>query len=123
MTSKVLILTGYGINCDIETQHAFKLAGAKAERVHINDLINGKERLADYHILSFPGGFSFGDDIASGKVLANMVKYNIGEQIQEFIDTGKLIIGICNGFQAMVKMGLLPGFNGRLCHTGSNTYL
>ena len=111
MTPKVLVLTGYGINCDIETQHAFKLAGARAERVHINDLINGKERLSDYHILSFPGGFSFGDDIASGKVLANMVKYNIGEQIQEFIDSEKLIIGICNGFQAMVKMGLLPGFN------------
>jgi len=111
MTPKVLVLTGYGINCDIETQHAFKLAGARAERVHINDLINGKERLSDYHILSFPGGFSFGDDIASGKVLANMVKYNIGEQIQEFIDSGKLILGICNGFQAMVKMGLLPGFN------------
>jgi phosphoribosylformylglycinamidine synthase I len=111
MIPKVLVLTGYGINCDIETQHAFKLAGAMAERVHINDLINGKERLSDYHILSFPGGFSFGDDIASGKVLANMVKYNIGEQIQEFIDSGKLILGICNGFQAMVKMGLLPGFN------------
>ena len=111
MIPKVLVLTGYGINCDIETQHAFKLAGARAERVHINDLINGKERLSDYHILSFPGGFSFGDDIASGKVLANMVKYNIGEQIQEFIDSGKLILGICNGFQAMVKMGLLPGFN------------
>ena len=111
MIPKVLVLTGYGINCDIETQHAFKLAGARAERVHINDLINGKERLSDYHILSFPGGFSFGDDIASGKVLANMVKNNIGEQIQEFIDSGKLILGICNGFQAMVKMGLLPGFN------------
>ncbi|PWB53975.1 MAG: phosphoribosylformylglycinamidine synthase I [Candidatus Methanoperedenaceae archaeon] len=111
MIPKALVLTGYGINCDIETKHAFKLAGARAERVHINDLINGKERLSDYNILSFPGGFSFGDDIASGKVLANMVKYNIGEQIQEFIDSGKLILGICNGFQAMVKMGLLPGFN------------
>lgn len=111
MTPKVLVLTGYGINCDTETWHAFKLAGAEAERVHINDLINEKEKLEDYHILAFPGGFSFGDDIASGKVLANMVKYNIGEQIQEFIDTGKLIVGICNGFQAMVKMGLLPGFN------------
>ncbi|HEY6586237.1 MAG TPA: phosphoribosylformylglycinamidine synthase I [Candidatus Methanoperedens sp.] len=112
MIPKVLVLTGYGINCDIETRHAFKLAGAEAERVHINDLISAKERLSDYHILAFPGGFSFGDDIASGKVLANMVKYNIGEQIQEFIGSGKLIIGICNGFQAMVKMGLLPGFNG-----------
>jgi len=112
MKPKALILTGYGINCDIETAHAFKLAGADAERVHLNDLKNGTRRLSDYHILAFPGGFSFGDDIASGKVLANMIKYNLGEQIREFIDAGKLIIGICNGFQAMVKMGLLPAFNG-----------
>ncbi len=112
MIPRVLVLTGFGINCDMETQHAFELAGAMAVRVHINDLINGKERLSDYHILAFPGGFSFGDDIASGKVLANMIKYNIGEQLQEFISGGKLIIGICNGFQAMVKMGLLPAFNG-----------
>jgi len=111
-TPKALILTGFGINCDIETAHAFKIVGADAQRVHINDLINGAKRLSDYHILAFPGGFSFGDDIASGKVLANMIKYNLGEQIQEFIDAGKLIIGICNGFQTMVKMGLLPAFNG-----------
>jgi len=112
MIPKVLVLTGYGINCDIETRHAFKLAGADAERVHLADLINGTRKLSDFQILAFPGGFSFGDDIASGKVLANMIKYNLGEQIQEFIDAGKLIIGICNGFQAMVKMGLLPAFNG-----------
>jgi len=112
MTIKALVLTGYGINCDMETAHAFKIAGADAQRVHINDLINGANRLSDYHILAFPGGFSFGDDIASGKVLANMIKYNLGDQVQEFIDTGKLIIGICNGFQAMVKMGLLPAFDG-----------
>lgn len=111
MTPKVLVLTGFGINCDIETQHAFHLAGAIADRVHINDLIRGNKSILDYHILSFPGGFSFGDDIASGKVLANMIKYNIWDQIKEFIDDGKLIIGICNGFQAMVKMGLLPGYN------------
>jgi phosphoribosylformylglycinamidine synthase len=112
MTPKVLVLTGYGINCDMELAHAFKLAGADAERVHLTDLINGTKKLSDFHILALPGGFSFGDDIASGKVLANMLKYNLGEQIQEFIDAGKLIIGICNGFQAMVKMGLLPAFDG-----------
>lgn len=111
MKPKALILTGYGINCDIETAYAFKLAGAISERLHINDLINGDRDLSDYDILSFPGGFSFGDDIASGKVLANIIKYNLGEQIHEFIKEGKLIIGICNGFQAMVKMGLLPAFN------------
>jgi phosphoribosylformylglycinamidine synthase I len=112
MTPKVLVITGYGINCDMETQHAFKIAGGDAERVHLTDLIKGTKKLSDYHILAFPGGFSFGDDIASGKVLANIIKYNLGEEIQEFIKAGKLIIGICNGFQAMVKMGLLPAFNG-----------
>ncbi|MCZ7384829.1 MAG: phosphoribosylformylglycinamidine synthase subunit PurQ, partial [Candidatus Methanoperedens sp.] len=112
MTPKALILTGYGINCDMETQHAFKLAGAEAERVHLTDLINGTRKLSDYHILALPGGFSFGDDIASGKVLANMIKYNLGGQVREFMNEGKLIIGICNGFQAMVKMGLLPAFDG-----------
>lgn len=110
MTPKVLVLTGYGINCDIETKHAFDLAGAQAERIHLTDLLNGSVKLSDYHLLALPGGFSFGDDIASGKVLANMIKYNLGEQLQEFIEEEKLIIGICNGFQAMVKMGLLPAF-------------
>lgn len=112
MIPKVLILTGFGINCDMETQHAFRVAGAQSERVHLTDLINRTRNLSDFDILALPGGFSFGDDIASGKVLANMIKYNLGGQVQEFIDTGKLILGICNGFQAMVKMGLLPGFNG-----------
>lgn len=112
MTPKVLVLTGYGINCDIETKYAFDLAGAQAERIHLTDLLNGSVKLSDYHILALPGGFSFGDDIASGKVLANMIKYNLGDQLQEFIKEGKLIIGICNGFQAMVKMGILPAFGG-----------
>ncbi len=112
MKPKVLVLTGYGINCDIETQHAFDLAGAQAERIHLTDLLNGKEKLADFQILGLPGGFSFGDDIASGKVLANMIRYNLGDQLQEFIEDEKLIIGICNGFQAMVKMGLIPAFDG-----------
>lgn len=109
---KTLVLTGYGINCDIETQEVFERCGSYAKRVHLTDLINETKRLSDFNILALPGGFSFGDDIASGKVLANMLKYNLGEQIDEFIDGGNLIIGICNGFQAMVKMGLLPGFDG-----------
>ncbi|MCZ7405424.1 MAG: phosphoribosylformylglycinamidine synthase I [Candidatus Methanoperedens sp.] len=112
MNPKAFVLTGYGINCDMELAHAFKLAGAEAERVHLTDLINGTRKLSDYHILALPGGFSFGDDIASGKVLANMIKYNLGGQVREFMNEGKLIIGICNGFQAMVKMGLLPAFDG-----------
>lgn len=111
MTPKALVLTGYGINCDMEMQYAFRLAGAEAERVHLNDLINGIKKLSDYHVFALPGGFSFGDDIASGKVLANMLRYHLWDQIHQFIDDGKLIIGICNGFQVMVKMGLIPAFN------------
>jgi phosphoribosylformylglycinamidine synthase len=110
MKPKALVLTGYGINCDYETQHAFNLVGADAKRVHINDIIDKMENLEDYQILAFPGGFSFGDDISSGKVLANKMKFNIFGDLQKFIDDGKVIIGICNGFQSMVKLGILPAF-------------
>ena len=104
---RALVLTGYGINCDFETKTAFELAGAEAERVHVNDLISGNRKLEDYQILAFPGGFSYGDDIASGKVLAVKTKVNLGEEIRRFIEDEKLIIGICNGFQVMAKYGLL----------------
>lgn len=112
MKPKVSILYGYGINCDNETQYGFELAGADAEKVHINQLISRERKLKDYQILAIPGGFSFGDDIGAGKVLATKIKYNLAEEFQEFIKKGKLIIGICNGFQVMVKLGILPGFNG-----------
>jgi len=111
MKPKVLVLTGYGINCDYETQHAFNLVGADAKRVHINDIIDKIENLENYQILALPGGFSFGDDISSGKVLANKIKFNIIDQLQKFINNGKLIIGICNGFQSMVKLGILPAID------------
>jgi phosphoribosylformylglycinamidine synthase len=107
---RVLVLTGFGINCDYETEHAFRMVGAEAERVHLNDLIAEGEKLLTYQILALPGGFSFGDDIASGKVLANKFKFNLFKFLQKFIKAGHLIIGICNGFQVMVKLGLLPGF-------------
>ncbi|MBM3239016.1 phosphoribosylformylglycinamidine synthase I [Candidatus Poribacteria bacterium] len=109
---KVIVLRTAGTNCDYETVYAFQLAGAVSDLVHINQLINRKKRLADYHILALPGGFSYGDDIAAGKLLANELKYKIKEQLEEFGAAGKLIIGICNGFQVLVKAGLLPGFNG-----------
>ncbi len=118
---KALVLTGYGINCDIETAHAFKLAGAEAPRIHINDIIEDKGILDDFQILAFPGGFSFGDDIASGKVLASKMKYNLLEPLDSFISQGKLIIGICNGFQTMVKIGILPGFNGNYMKSQETT--
>ncbi|MBR9690881.1 phosphoribosylformylglycinamidine synthase I [Candidatus Woesearchaeota archaeon] len=105
---KVCVLTGFGINCDYETEHAFKLAGAKAQKVHLQDVIDGIKNLSDYQILAFPGGFSFGDDIASGKVMANKFKTALWDDMKQFVEDGKLVIGICNGFQIMVKMGLLP---------------
>lgn len=112
MTAKALILTGYGINCDLETQRAFQAAGAQADRVHLNDLIEEPARLEHYHAMAFPGGFSFGDDVASGKILANRLRYRLGGALAQFVKDGKLAIGICNGFQVMVKMGLLPLFDG-----------
>ena len=104
-----LILTGYGMNCDHETAHSFELAGAKAQRVHINSLVNGDVSLSDFQIVAFVGGFSWGDDHGAGVVQAIRMNTHLGEQIQAFMTGGNLIIGICNGFQTLVNMGLLPG--------------
>jgi phosphoribosylformylglycinamidine synthase I len=112
MTSvNALILTGFGLNCDNETAHVFELAGAAAHRVHINAVIAGQVKLADFHILALGGGFSWGDDHGGGVIQAIKMKNHIGEDLLSFIDDGKLIIGICNGFQALVNLGLLPGLN------------
>jgi phosphoribosylformylglycinamidine synthase len=118
---KVLVLTGYGINCDIETEHAFKICGAETSRIHINDLIENNSLMDSFQILALPGGFSFGDDISSGKVFANKIKYNLFEPMKKFIDDGKLVIGICNGFQVMVKLGLLPGFDNQYMDSQETT--
>ncbi len=107
----VLVLTGYGLNCDHETAHAFNLAGAVSTRVHINALIAGDVTLDGFHILVFGGGFSWGDDHGAGVVQAVRMKTHLGESIERFIGNGKLVIGICNGFQTLVNMGLLPGFD------------
>ena len=112
MNVRAIVLTGFGINCDYETQTALRRAGAQAERIHLNDVIDRPSLLKGYQILAIPGGFSFGDDVASGKILANRLRYKLGAQIQDFIADGKLMIGICNGFQVMVKMGVLPLFDG-----------
>ncbi len=109
---KVCILRTAGTNCDKETAFAFSKAGASAELVHINSLFRGEKRLDDYRILAIPGGFSYGDDIAAGKILANELRYKLIDEMKEFIRLGKLIIGICNGFQVLVKSGLLPGNDG-----------
>ncbi|MDR1474643.1 MAG: phosphoribosylformylglycinamidine synthase I [Endomicrobium sp.] len=105
---KALILKTAGTNCDYETQTAFELCGAAADVVHINSLVEKKNKIFEYDILVFPGGFSYGDDIASGKILANEIKNKLGDKVKKFSLSGKPVIGICNGFQVLVKMGLLP---------------
>ena len=107
-TPRILILRTAGTNCDLETAFAFEKAGGKAERLHINELKIRPERLADFQILVLPGGFTYGDDIASGKILANELRTTLAGQIDKFLAEGKLILGICNGFQVLVKAGLLP---------------
>ena len=109
---RVLVLRTAGTNCDKETAFAFEEAGAVAELVHINRLSSAELKLSKYQILAIPGGFSYGDDIASGKILANELKYGIDEELRKFVRDGKLIIGICNGFQILVKSGLLPNLSG-----------
>jgi len=105
---KALVLRTAGTNCDCETQAAFELCGAVAECVHINTLIEKKDKIFEYDILAFPGGFSYGDDIASGKILSNEVKNKLGDNVKKYALSGRPIIGICNGFQVLVKIGLLP---------------
>ncbi len=106
---KVLVLRTAGTNCDGETVFAFKSFGARVDLVHINKLIGGDVNVNDYHIVVFPGGFSYGDDIESGRIFANELRLKLGEDIKKFISGGKLMIGICNGFQILVKAGILPG--------------
>ena len=106
---KAIVLRAAGINCDMETEYALDLAGARAQRVHINRVIEDKSLLDDFHIIVFPGGFSYGDDVAAGKILANQIVHHLYDPIQKFIERGKLVLGICNGFQVLVKTGILPG--------------
>lgn len=109
MKPNALVLTGYGINCDEETAFAFRKAGADTRIVHVNDLIAKPGMLKEFQIFAFPGGFSYGDDTGSGNALANKIRNNLWENLLEFIDEKKLVIGICNGFQVMTNLGLLPG--------------
>lgn len=106
---RVIVLRTAGTNCDRETAFAFKSCGAHVDLVHINELSKGVKALKDYQILALPGGFTYGDDIASGKILSNEIRYRLGRAFRLFIENKKLIIGICNGFQVLVKAGILPG--------------
>ena len=106
---KALIMTGYGINCDAETKFAFELAGGEAEIIHINDLIKNKSLMKQFRIIAFPGGFSYGDDTGSGKAYANKIRNNLSDEFSEFVSRDNLVIGICNGFQIISNIGIVPG--------------
>ncbi|HBO97876.1 MAG TPA: phosphoribosylformylglycinamidine synthase I [Candidatus Omnitrophica bacterium] len=106
---KVIVLRTAGTNCDAEAAFAFENCGAQVRAVHINQFFDGRSRLHDGHILVIPGGFTYGDDIGSGRILANELRLRLGEDLGRFIGDGKLMLGICNGFQVMVKAGILPG--------------
>ncbi|MDD5006244.1 MAG: phosphoribosylformylglycinamidine synthase I [Candidatus Omnitrophica bacterium] len=108
---KVLVLRTAGTNCDKETKFAFEAVGAEADLVHINEVVSRKKKISSYQILAFPGGFSYGDDLGAGKILANELRFKLKKELEKFLKDGKLIIGICNGFQILVKAGLLPGYN------------
>jgi phosphoribosylformylglycinamidine synthase len=109
---KVGILTGFGINADVELAQAFELAGAHAELLPVTSLVDEPHRLKGLQILGFPGGFSFGDHLGSGRVLAQLVKQKLKDELAEFAERGGLVLGVCNGFQTLVKMGILPNLKG-----------
>jgi phosphoribosylformylglycinamidine (FGAM) synthase-like amidotransferase family enzyme len=124
----VCVVTGYGINADEELALAFRMAGAVARRVHAGDLVADPGMLRRFDILALPGGFSFGDHLGSGKVLAHLLRRALRPAIEEFVVSGGLLIGICNGFQVLVKMGLLPNLAARwepevsLVHNASGVF-
>lgn len=120
--ARAIVITGNGTNCETEAAHACRLGGFdEAVIAHISDLLTGDIRLDDFHFLNLTGGFLDGDDLGSAKAQANRLRYakvddlaeHLIDQLTRFIDAGKLILGVCNGFQLMVKMGLLPAFDGR----------
>jgi len=110
-TAKALIMSGYGINSEMETQEALMRAGMASDIVHINDLIAGEKALSDYRLMVFPGGFSYGDDTGAGNAYANRVRNNLWSDVKEFLAGDNLVLGICNGFQILANLGLVPAFD------------
>ena len=106
---KALVLRTAGTNCDQETLHALELCGANASLLHLREILKRKKALLSYQIAVVPGGFSYGDDVAAGKILANEMRIKLKEELTHFIEQKRLVIGICNGFQVLAKAGLLPG--------------
>jgi phosphoribosylformylglycinamidine synthase I len=108
---EAIIMSGYGINSEMETQEALIRAGMDSDIVHINDLIAGRKKLSDYRLLVFPGGFSYGDDTGAGNAYANRVRNNLWDDLEKFLDNDTLVLGICNGFQIIANLGLVPAFD------------
>jgi len=115
---EALILTGYGINCDYETQYACHIAGFSAKRVHLNDLLEKSSDIFKYKLVVFPGGFSFGDDLGSGVAFASKIRFSLShnkerlyDTIMEYVYRGGLILGVCNGFQILVRLGIIPALD------------
>ncbi|NOY30322.1 MAG: phosphoribosylformylglycinamidine synthase I [Planctomycetes bacterium] len=107
MMPRILILRAPGTNCDAETAFAFQMAGGKPDVLHLNRLLEAPQLAANYQILCIPGGFSYGDDVAAGRIFANQIRHHLGDVMREFREAGKLVLGICNGFQVLIKSGLL----------------
>ncbi|MBU0662608.1 phosphoribosylformylglycinamidine synthase I [Candidatus Micrarchaeota archaeon] len=110
---RAMVLRTAGTNCDYETLYCLGLAGFEAEAVHVNKLISGAKSLQDYRLLVLPGGFADGDYLGSGKILANKITYRLGRLVPQFVEQGNAVLGICNGFQVLVKAGLLPALEGK----------
>jgi phosphoribosylformylglycinamidine synthase len=109
MSTKTLIIRTAGTNCDRETVSACERAGSTVSLLHVNRVCENPSVFAEHQILVLPGGFSYGDDIGGGKILANELRYRLGDHLKRFVGDGKLVLGICNGFQVLIKTGLLPG--------------
>ena len=110
---RVLILRAPGTNCDEETAHAFSLAGGMPDRWHVNAVLQQPARIADFQIFCIPGGFSYGDDVAAGRILGNQMRHHLADALHAFREAGKLILGICNGFQVLLKTALLAAYDDR----------
>ncbi|PWT96833.1 MAG: phosphoribosylformylglycinamidine synthase, partial [Candidatus Melainabacteria bacterium] len=116
---KALVLCGDGINCELESEYALQLAGFESSLVHTSQLLSQPALLKQHQMLVLPGGFSFGDEIASGKVLAIKLKEHVQELLADFIESGSLLLASCNGFQVIVQMGLLPSVKANQTHVSS----
>lgn len=119
--ARAMVLRAAGTNCDRETVRALELAGATVERVHVNRLAESPELLDEVGLLALAGGFTFGDDVASGAVLAHILERRLSDAIERFVEGGKLLVGVCNGFQILVRLGILPGGDGRAALLGNHS--